>query len=64
MALYLGAEKMKINLDGISYSCNIYSSIPLNKNVLLSLDNYILQSLDANYLISNTEDSVPNIISN
>ena len=64
MGLYLGAEKIKINFDGISYSCNIYSSIPLNKNILLSLDNYILQDLNANYLIADTEDSVSNIISN
>lgn len=51
MALYLGSDKQKINLDGHIYYLNLFSKIIItNNDILLSSDNYILQDLNGLYL--------------
>ena len=56
MALYLGDSKVKINLNGIVYSLNLFSSNPiLNGVVLLSSENYILK--DSNGVFLTTKES-------
>lgn len=52
MALYLGENKVKINLNGVVYCLNLYSTTPItNIGWLLSSDNYLLQDLNGVYLI-------------
>lgn len=52
MSLYLGNDKVKINLDGVRYCLNLISAKPSMDNVgLLSLDNYILKDLNGLLLI-------------
>jgi hypothetical protein len=52
MSLYLGNDKVKINLDGVRYCLNLISAKPSTDNVgLLSLDNYILKDLNGLLLI-------------
>lgn len=56
MALYLGSEKVKINLDGIVYRLNFYTSnLILNGMKLLSSENYILTDKNGLILTANTE---------
>ncbi len=51
MALYLGENKVKINLDGVVYCLNLFSEIPITNGIrLLSSDNYILQDSNGIYL--------------
>jgi hypothetical protein len=50
MALYLGSDKVKINLDGTVYCLNMLVE-PLIR--LLSSDNYTLQGSDGLYLVVN-----------
>ena len=54
MALYLGSsEKLKVNLDGVEYSFNIFSTSPiLNGILLLSSEGYILKDSNGLYLTS------------
>lgn len=55
MALYLGNEKIKININGLIYNLNLYSDIPIvNGDILLSSDDYILK--DSNGLYLTTKD--------
>ena len=52
MALYLGCDKVKINLDGIVRHLNLYTVVStIVDNVLLSSDNYILKDTNGLYLI-------------
>lgn len=52
MALYLGKNKVKINLNGIVYCLNLYSATSIaNIGWLLSSDDYILQDSNGIYLI-------------
>lgn len=54
MALYLGEDKVKLNLDGIVYFLDLYSEMPVfNGGILLSSDGYILQDLNGLYLTVN-----------
>lgn len=56
MALYLGSDKIKINLDSVAYYLNIFSKTPITNGVrLLSSENYILKDLNGLYLT--TEES-------
>lgn len=56
MALYLGSNKIKINLDGIVYYLNLYSQLPITNGIrLVSLDGCILK--DANGLYLTTKES-------
>ena len=51
MAIYLGRDKVKINLDGVTYYLNFFSATPVVDIVqLLSSDNYILQDENGLYL--------------
>lgn len=52
MALYLGnGEKVKINLNGVAYCLNLFSTTPITNGIrLLSLDNYILKDSNGLYL--------------
>ena len=53
MALYLGNNKVKINLNNTIYRLNLYStSIITNGIILLSSDDYILKDLNGLYLTS------------
>lgn len=43
MALYLGNDKVKINLNGIMYHLNLYNTTPIKNGIrLLSSDGYVL----------------------
>lgn len=51
MALYLGSEKVKINLNGVVYNLNLFSTTPiLNGVLLLSSEGYILKDINELYL--------------
>lgn len=51
MALYLGNEKVKINLDGIKYCLNLCKTIPVMVGIiLLSSDDYVLKDQNGIYL--------------
>jgi hypothetical protein len=51
MALYLGRDKVKINLNGIAYCLNLFSAMPVTSGaLLLSQDEYILQDFNGIYL--------------
>lgn len=51
MALYLGNDKVSINLNNIMYLLNIYSSeLIINGILLLSSDDYILRDCNGLYL--------------
>lgn len=51
MALYLGSDKVKINLNDVKYYLNLYSETPITNGIrLLSFDNYILKDSGGLYL--------------
>jgi hypothetical protein len=51
MALYLGNNKIQINLNGVVYCLNIYSATPIINNIkLLSSEGYILKDSNGVYL--------------
>lgn len=51
MALYLGSDKIKANLDGIVYSLNLHSVMPSTNGIrLLSYEDYILKDSNGLYL--------------
>lgn len=51
MALYLGSEKKKMNLGGLAYYLNFFSTtITTNGAYLLSSDNYILKDSNGLYI--------------
>lgn len=59
MALYLGENKIKINLNGIVCSLNLFSLTPItNGDLLLSSDDYILQDSNGIYLIPNDSPTI------
>lgn len=53
MALYLGRDKIKINIDGVIYKLNLYKEISPEEHdmQLLSFDGYILKDKNDIYLI-------------
>lgn len=52
MPLYLGNEKVEINLDGNSCKLNLYSSTPIVDVVrMLSSDGYVLKDSNGLYII-------------
>ena len=52
MALYLGRDRVDINLDGVLYRFNLLSNTPIYNGVtLLSSDGYILQDSNGLYLV-------------
>jgi hypothetical protein len=51
MALYLGSDKLKINLNGVAYCINLFSETPITNGIrLLSSENYILKDSNGLYL--------------
>ena len=51
MALYLGEDKVKINLNGVTYYINLFSETPITNGIrLLSSENYILKDSNGLYL--------------
>ena len=51
MALFLGGDKLKVNLNGVVYCLNFISStLILNGIKLLSSENYILKDSNGLYL--------------
>jgi hypothetical protein len=53
MALYLGGDAVDINLGGIIYTLNLFSTLPTTNGVkLLSSDGYILKDINGLYLIA------------
>ena len=52
MALHLGSEKVKLNLNGVLYNLNLYSSTPIVETIrLLSSEGYILKDSNDLYLV-------------
>lgn len=65
MALYLGRDKVKINLGGTVYHLNLLTNTLINDIRLLSSDNFILKDSNGLYLItgkSNISDAVASSI--
>ena len=51
MALYVGENKVKINLNGILYNLNLYSETPITNGIrLLSSENYFLKDSKGMYI--------------
>jgi hypothetical protein len=51
MALYLGSEKVKLNLDGARYFLNLSLKAPITNGIrLLSSEGIILKDSDGLYL--------------
>lgn len=51
MALYLGSEIIKININGVVYNLNLFSTTPIfNGASLLSSEGYILKDSNGIYL--------------
>jgi Mn-dependent DtxR family transcriptional regulator len=56
MALYLGGQKVKININGIAYKLHIFSNASLTNYVrLLSSEGYVLK--DSNGLLLTAKES-------
>lgn len=52
MALYLGNNKVKLNVDGVLYYLNLFSETPIFGGIrLLSSDGYILKDSNELYLV-------------
>ena len=57
MALYLGSNKVKINLDNIVYHLRLFSETPITNEVrLLSSEGYILKDFGGLYLITEEDE--------
>ena len=57
MTLYLGEEKVKICLGGVTYRLNIPSNNKADNGVmLLSSDNHILKDIDGTLLLTKETD--------
>lgn len=51
MGLYLGQNKVKINLNDTTYCLNLFSTAPIiNGTPLLSFEGYVLKDINALYL--------------
>lgn len=57
MALYLGGDKVNINLNGIVCCLNLYSNMPVTNGIrLLSSESYILKDANGLYLTTKEND--------
>jgi hypothetical protein len=57
MALYLGSDKVKLNLGNEQLCLQLFSSTPiLNGAILLSSDGYTLKDLNGLFLTTKKED--------
>lgn len=62
MSLYLGNEKVKINLGGNTYCLNIFSNIPIiNRTRLLSLEGYVLKDINNAYLTVKQQEIINDV---
>jgi hypothetical protein len=51
MALYLGSEKVNVNLNGVQYYLNFFSEITITNGIrLLSSEGYTLKDSNGLYL--------------
>lgn len=51
MALYLGSEIIKVNINGVVYKLNLFSTTPIFNGIsLLSSESYILKDANGIYL--------------
>lgn len=51
MAIYIGGQKWKLMLDGVSYNMYIPSSVPITNGVrLLSSDDFTLKDINNLYI--------------
>lgn len=51
MALHLGSEKLRVNVNGAVYQLNLFTTTPITNGVrLLSSENYILKDANGLYL--------------
>ena len=51
MATYLGDDKIKININGVVYKLNLFSTTPIFNGIsLLSSESYILKDANGIYL--------------
>lgn len=56
MALYLGSEKKKLNLSGLTYCLNLFSATTIVNGIqLLSSDNYVLKDSNGLYVTAKEE---------
>lgn len=56
MALYLGSDVIKINLNGVAYRLNLFSTVPISDAIrLLSSDGYILKDSTGVYITAKSE---------
>jgi hypothetical protein len=57
MALYLGGEKVKLNLDGVTYYLNVFSETTIINGIrLLSSDGYVLTDSNGLYLTTKEDE--------
>lgn len=57
MALYLGNDKIKININGIVYNLNLLSeTLILNGVRLLSSEGYILRDINGVYITAKEDE--------
>lgn len=57
MALYLGNDKIKVNINGIVYNLNLFSeTLILNGVRLLSSEGYILRDVNGIYITAKEDE--------
>lgn len=57
MALYLGIDKVKLNLDNVVYNLNLFSETPIVTGVmLLSVDNNIIKDSNGLYITTKEDE--------
>lgn len=57
MALYLGREKLEVNINGVKYCVNLFSTATIGNAIRLSTqDGYILKDSNGLYLITKDGD--------
>lgn len=57
MGLYIGGQKYKMTISGITHNMSVFSETPITNGIrLLSLDNYTLKDKNGLYLTTIKED--------
>lgn len=57
MALYIGSDKVKVNINGIAYCLNLFFASPITNGIrLLSSDNFILKDSKGVYLTTKEDE--------
>lgn len=58
MAVYLDNRMAKININGVVYKLNLFSTTPIfNGTLLLSYENYLLKDSNGVYLTAKEENT-------